>query len=207
MTLSPNTHHEYNAIVATNDDNIIGINGALPWHIPEDLARFRKLTQHHILVMGRKTYDSLPKRPLPNRIHIVLTRQPQPSPTTLAHSHLHTLLSSGAATIYTNYEHVDQWISYIQSGLEVPKKVFVIGGEEIFRLFLPFCSTLYLTLVRQPIAVQEGTDTVARFPTIGDDILYGNTHVLSEEIREKTDTTPAYHFITMTVVQISSSLL
>jgi dihydrofolate reductase len=203
--MSPNIHN-YNAIVAMNEDNIIGINGALPWHIPEDLTRFRKLTQHHILVMGRKTYDSLPKRPLPKRIHIVLTRQPQPSPTTLVHSHLHTLLSSGSATIYTNYKHVEQWISYIQSELEVPKKVFVIGGEEIFRLFLPFCSTLYLTFVRQPITVRD-TDTVARFPTIVNDILGGQTHVLSEDIREKTDTSPAYHFITMTIDQNSSTYM
>ena len=92
---------------------------------------------------------------------------------------------------------MEQWISYIQSELEVPKKVFVIGGEDIFRLFLPFCSTIYLTLVRQPVLVRD-TDVVARFPTLVEDILGGgNTHVLSEEIREKTDTSPAYHFITI----------
>ncbi len=64
-------------IYARADNGVIGREGTMPWHLPEDLARFRALTQGHPVVMGRKTWDSLPARfrPLPGRRNIVLTRQ------------------------------------------------------------------------------------------------------------------------------------
>lgn len=60
-------------IVAMAENHIIGVDGDLPWHIAEDLKRFKKLTVGHPCIMGRKTYESLPKRPLPNRINIVIS--------------------------------------------------------------------------------------------------------------------------------------
>ncbi len=62
-------------IVATDQNNLIGKDNDMPWHIPADLKRFKAITTGHTIVMGRKTYDSLPKKPLPNRHHVVLTRQ------------------------------------------------------------------------------------------------------------------------------------
>ena len=63
-------------IVAFNKQGVIGVNNDLPWHLKDDLRRFQKLTKNNIVVMGRKTYESLPKRPLPNRINVVITSTP-----------------------------------------------------------------------------------------------------------------------------------
>ncbi|MEY3900130.1 MAG: hypothetical protein RI962_1285, partial [Pseudomonadota bacterium] len=62
-------------IVATDRSNGIGINNALPWRLPEDLAFFKRITSGHTIIMGRKTFDSI-GRPLPNRRNIVITRNP-----------------------------------------------------------------------------------------------------------------------------------
>ncbi len=66
----------YELIVAMTPAGVIGHNGTIPWHIPEDLEYFKKMTIGGIIVMGRKTFESLP-RILPNRIHVVITRTPK----------------------------------------------------------------------------------------------------------------------------------
>ena len=63
-----------NIIVAMTKDQGIGYNNKLPWYIPDDLKRFKKLTSNSVIVMGRKTWDSLPIKPLPNRINYVLSK-------------------------------------------------------------------------------------------------------------------------------------
>ena len=62
-------------IVAFNKQNVIGFNNTIPWYIPEDLQNFKRLTNNHIIVMGRKTFESFPNGPLKNRIHVVITNQ------------------------------------------------------------------------------------------------------------------------------------
>ena len=62
-------------VVAIADNGVIGNKGALPWHISDDLKRFKALTIGHTIVMGRKTWDSLPRKPLPGRVNVVVTRQ------------------------------------------------------------------------------------------------------------------------------------
>ena len=62
-------------VVAIADNGVIGNQGAIPWHISEDLKRFKALTMGHTIVMGRKTWDSLPRKPLPGRVNVVVTRQ------------------------------------------------------------------------------------------------------------------------------------
>ena len=62
-------------VLAVAENGVIGKDGAIPWHISEDLKRFKALTMGHTVVMGRKTWDSLPKKPLPGRVNIVVTRQ------------------------------------------------------------------------------------------------------------------------------------
>jgi dihydrofolate reductase len=61
-------------ITALDIDGIIGLDNNLPWHVPEDLAFFKNMTQGHVVIMGRKTFESLPNGPLKNRINIVITR-------------------------------------------------------------------------------------------------------------------------------------
>lgn len=116
------------AIVAVSKNLTIGKDGKLPWHVPEDLKRFRSMTSGHVLVMGRKTFESLPKV-LPNRKHIVITHDPQHFP-------------PHPDVVFTTLMDAMGVIS-----LTAPQKVFVIGGSEILCHFLPMVQRIYLTLI------------------------------------------------------------
>ncbi|MNC36758.1 Dihydrofolate reductase [compost metagenome] len=101
----------------------IGREGRLPWRLPADLARFRRMTTGHAVLMGRKTWDSI-GHPLPERTNIVLSRNPAPAD---AHGAL--------------------WASSPEQGLELAGdgEVFIIGGAQIYSLFLPRADRLLLT--------------------------------------------------------------
>ncbi|MFT3990389.1 MAG: dihydrofolate reductase [Luteolibacter sp.] len=101
------------AIVAMTPDRIIGKNGTLPWHLPEDLAFFKRTTSGHPIVMGRKTYESI-GRPLPKRRNIVLTRDPEWS-------------APGVEVIHSPEE--------LATLSDLADQVYVIGGAEIYRAF------------------------------------------------------------------------
>lgn len=114
---------ELNAVVAMTPSRIIGKGNDLPWHLPEDLKQFKKLTTGNAILMGRKTWESI-GRPLPKRRNIVMTRQ--------------ELELDGADIIHQPAELL---------GLDITTQVFVIGGAEIYRLILPYCQGIYLTRV------------------------------------------------------------
>jgi dihydrofolate reductase len=122
------------AIVAMDEGRVIGRDGALPWHLPEDLAHFKALTSGHVVVMGRKTWESLPPkfRPLPGRVNIVVSRAPQslnlPSGTHAAAS-------------------IDEALSIAERVSEPERIVWIIGGAEVYKAALPVCDELHLTLV------------------------------------------------------------
>ena len=111
-------------VLAIADNGVIGKDGGIPWHISEDMKRFKALTMGHTVVMGRKTWDSLPKKPLPGRVNVVVTRQAnwQAEGAT-------TAASLGQATAGT-------------SGT-----VMIIGGAEIYERALPLASRIELTEV------------------------------------------------------------
>jgi dihydrofolate reductase len=110
------------AIVAYDNNRVIGNGGKIPWHLKGDFANFKKVTSGHTVVMGRKTFDSIGK-PLPNRKNVVLTRDVN-------------WKREGVEVIH-NYEDV----------LGYTEDVFILGGEEVYRLFLPHMKKLYVTLV------------------------------------------------------------
>lgn len=116
-------------IVAAARNGVIGIDGRLPWHLPADLRRFKALTMGKPMVMGRKTFDSLPGL-LPGRRHIVLTRDGDWS-------------AAGA-------ERADSLAAAL--ALAGPGEVAVIGGAEIFALALPHARRLELTEVAADVA-------------------------------------------------------
>lgn len=111
-------------IVAMTPDRVIGRDGTLPWHLPEDLAFFKKTTSGHPIVMGRKTYDSI-GRPLPKRRNIVVTRDPAWS-------------AGGVEVIHSPQE---------LSGLDLSGEVFIIGGSRIYEAFLPDLDELLVSHV------------------------------------------------------------
>lgn len=113
-------------IVAASGNNVIGKDGKIPWHIKEDLQRFKRLTLNHPVIMGRKTYESLPVKPLKDRTNIVLTRD-------------------------KNFDAVGVIVKHsLKDALEYCKnfdKVFLIGGQSVFEKGLKFADTLELTRV------------------------------------------------------------
>jgi dihydrofolate reductase len=120
---------------------VIGKGGKLPWHLPEDLAFFKKMTTGHAIIMGRKTWDEV-GRPLPKRRNIVVTRQP-------------ALVLAGAET-------APSLEAALAMAVTTDPEPFVIGGTEIFRSAIPLASRIYLTEVRQDV---EGD---VHFPELDD---------------------------------------
>ncbi|MDR1012881.1 MAG: dihydrofolate reductase [Lactobacillales bacterium] len=119
------------AIWAQDENNLIGQNGALPWHLPEDLRRFQMLTQHHTLVMGRKTYEGMEKKPLQNRQTIVLTKNANYDP-----------LDPGVLVMNSSSE----VLNYAKK-VENNKIVYIAGGVRIYKLFEPYFDKLLRTLI------------------------------------------------------------
>ncbi|MBO1264587.1 dihydrofolate reductase [Proteiniclasticum sp. SCR006] len=115
-------------IVATTEEGVIGKEGTLIWRIPTDLRYFREKTMGKKMIMGRKTFESFPS-PLPGREHIVLTRKKDYD------------VPEGVRLIH-DFSEVDPY-------LESDEEVFIIGGGEIFRHFLPLCERLYITWVKK----------------------------------------------------------
>ena len=113
-------------IVAVGENNEIGYRNNLLWRLPADLKRFRELTTGHAVVMGRKTFESLPNGPLPNRTNIVISRNPS-----FMHANCLIFSSLNEALIK----------------LSVEKEVYIIGGSQLYRQSLPFVDKLYLTRV------------------------------------------------------------
>lgn len=119
-----NLDKEVSIIVAAGRDGAIGRAGDLIWHIKADLRRFKALTMGHPVIMGRKTWDTLPKRPLPGRRNIVLTRNT-------------SFEAIGAERAGSPEEALELCLEE-----EAP---FVMGGEEIYKAFMPLASRIYLT--------------------------------------------------------------
>ena len=122
-------------IYAGSIDGFIGKDGKIPWHIPEDFARFKALTTNHIVVMGRKTWESLPVRPLPNRSNVVISQRENYTDFCKA------VGKSSDALAY--FSQCAQAAS--------PKDIWVIGGESIYKAALPFASEIYETLVDKTV--------------------------------------------------------
>lgn len=119
------------AIVAMAENMVIGQNNALPWHLPQDLQHFKTLTMGKPVVMGRKTHTAIGKI-LPGRLNIILTRDVKffvPEPGVIAHS-------------------VAQVLQMVQADAEV----CIIGGSEIYKLFMPFLERIYMTLVHVQVS-------------------------------------------------------
>jgi dihydrofolate reductase len=127
-------------IAAMAENGVIGREGRLPWHLADDLKRFKRLTMGHTLVMGRKTWESI-GRPLPGRRMVVISRQPDYRP-------------SGVAVAAS----LDDALAIAKAAGD--EEAFIIGGAEIYRLALPRADRLYMTLV---LADVEG-DT--HFPAV-----------------------------------------
>lgn len=151
-------------VAAMSLNRVIGRDGGIPWHLPEDFKWFKKLTTGHFVLMGRKTFDSLP-RPLPNRTNIVLTRHPRQLARDKAfvekcgHKPLvgHWSARLRRPTYQLGFEKIaprEVWLvrslpRFVETLEKHPpsRSVFVIGGAQIYAQMLPRCTDVYLTQV------------------------------------------------------------
>jgi dihydrofolate reductase len=129
----------FKAIAAMSENRVIGSGNKIPWHLPEDFKWFKKKTTGQVIVMGRKTFESIGK-PLPDRETIVLTR------THFQHPGVRTVSD----------------LSQINLAAE-NREVFICGGAQVYAQALPLCSDLYLTLVKRVVSGD------AFFPKFEDD--------------------------------------
>lgn len=113
-------------VVAVSRNGVIGRAGGLPWHLSSDLKLFKSITMGKPVIMGRKTWESLPRKPLPGRLNIVVTRQSD--------------FAAGGAIVVRKAE---QALSAASS--ENAEEIAVIGGGEIYKLFMPIAARIYRT--------------------------------------------------------------
>lgn len=160
----PMNRPEIVLLLARADNGVIGRNGRLPWHLPADLRRFKTLTQGTPMIMGRKTFDSLPGL-LDGRRHIVLTRDPK-----WEEEGAEVVHNADDAVAHANAPHIS-----------------VIGGADIFALFLPRADRIELTEVH---ADPEGDVILKGF----DPLVWKET---GREDHEAENGRPGYSFVTL----------
>ena len=116
------------AVAAMSLNRVIGRDGQIPWHLPEDFKWFKRLTTGHVVLMGRKTFASL-GQPLPKRTNLVLSRRAEKI--------------EGATVLHD--------LAALSESSYAPREVFVIGGAEIYAQLLPRCREIYLSIVPQVV--------------------------------------------------------
>lgn len=152
-------------IVAVSENMGIGKNNELLWHIPDDLKRFKKLTIGKCVIMGKKTWESLPKRPLPGRKNIVLTDDPDE-------------LFDSALTAYSVEDALEKSVS--------EEEIFIIGGGSVYSQFMPLAGRLYIT------HIHKEADADIFFPRINPETW---EVILKEESQTSDDSPLPYTFV------------
>jgi dihydrofolate reductase len=115
-------------VVAMAANNVIGSRGTIPWHIPEDMCHFREVTLGKPCIMGRRTWESLPKKPLPERVNIVVSRD--------------VAYDAAGALVAGSFE-----AALASAQADNPAEIAVIGGAEIYRAALPVTDVIHLTQI------------------------------------------------------------
>lgn len=118
-----------NLIYAVSENGIIGDKGQLPWHLPKDLSKFKEITLGHVILMGRKTYESI-GRPLPGRTNCILTSDP-------------AYVAPGCVVVNS--------IDEVKKIASAHDEIFVIGGATLYEQFIDIADTIYLTKVHAEV--------------------------------------------------------
>lgn len=123
-------------VVAMSENRVIGRDGGLPWHIRSDLKKFKEITQFKPIIMGSNTWDSLPKKPLPGRLNLVLSRDLK-------------FEAEGGIVCNTLFEAID--IAREHAVDDGADEICIIGGANVFEQLLPKASRIYLTQVHATV--------------------------------------------------------
>ena len=161
-------------VLARSKNGVIGQHGQIPWRIPADLKHFKAVTMGKPCIMGRKTWDSLPRKPLPGRTNIVLTRDP-------------AFHADGAIVVHA----FEKALARAQE--ETPEEIAVIGGADVYRTALPHASRIHLTDVHDAF---EGDVHMPSF----DPAEWKETW---REDHDAETSAPAYSFVTLDRIRLS----
>ena len=142
------------AIVAVDNNWGIGFNGELLERIPNDMARFRTMTEHHMVVCGRKTWESIPNTPLSNRLAMVVSSKG---------------FSVEPGAMFLDMSHLKVILDQVKNDDEL--EWFIIGGGEIYKQLLPYCDRVYVTKIYKD---HDNVDTY--FPNLDTDSEWELTH-------------------------------
>lgn len=159
----------YAIVAMTKKSNAIGIDGHMLYHLKEDLKYFKETTLNYTIVCGRKTYYSFPKRPLPDRKNIILTRSFDSYP--------------GAFTLHSK----EEVLEYAKNNPE--EKVFICGGDNVYKQFMDVVSKLYITEIDEDDVSNINADSY--FPCFSED----DWTVESASAYIEEDGVPRYRFI------------
>ncbi|MGO8764943.1 MAG: dihydrofolate reductase [Limisphaerales bacterium] len=153
----------FKAIAAMSQNRVIGADGKIPWHLPEDFRWFKRMTMGNVIVMGRKTFESL-GRPLPSRKNLVLTKHPQRvikgMPEIFGQYHEWRggkYLKRAYQFHFSKLGEKEETEIFIFKSLdrldpdEFPTDIFICGGAQIYEQALPRCSDLYLTVLKRDV--------------------------------------------------------
>lgn len=140
-------------IAAVAKNGVIGANGGIPWKLPGDMKHFKETTKHHVLVMGRKTWESFGGKMLPERHHVVVTSNEIKSPTT----------EPSYYQFRTNSVIQPALLEAVKLAKEYACDIFIIGGGQIYAEAMDYCDKLLIT------HLDAEFDGDVKFPTIGDD--------------------------------------
>lgn len=132
-------------ILAVSNNNVIGKNNTIPWHIPEDFRFFKEVTKGSVVIMGRNTWESLGCKPLPGRINIIISSKPS--------CHETFLCTPSECKLWKTS--LDEALDYARS-INAPQ-AFIIGGVRLYTEGLEKCSEIYRTVVDTEIEIDENT--------------------------------------------------
>jgi dihydrofolate reductase len=163
-----------NMIVAVNQHGIIGRNQTMLWHIPEDMKYFRRQTMHSIVIMGRKTYDSLPGGPLDSRINIIITTQPE------KYSN-----KRNQTSIFCTLDGCEKILQTLKTTINKP--VFVIGGADIYQQFFEKCDKIFVTMVNNEES--DGVSILSLLQT------WQSTYTMTSRTPKSMDSKTDYEFL------------
>lgn len=154
-------------IVAMDPEGVIGDKQKIPWQIKSEIKHFKEITEGHVVIFGRQTWDSLPKKPLSNRTNIIITnsRNQWDSPDALIRGDIYSALT---------YCHICQ----------PDKHIFICGGSKLYRECLPFVDRIYLSLLNN----HYKGDTY--FPCEPHQLMYGGDFVITREESRGNDSDP-----------------
>ena len=151
-------------VVATDCNGVIGVDGKIPWNCPEDLKLFKELTEGHVVVMGRKTYESLPEKfkqgGLPNRTNIIMSRSLDYCATMNRGT---GLTNNGIVFVHQEPKYIKEYWTEEANG-----KIFIIGGEEIYKLWMPYVDVIHHSRIATEVNT-EFAQTVAKFEFVDED--------------------------------------